>query len=150
MPSSLTSPFSFAASSRTAPGGRSARGISAAHLPRAIDAGFIVLDVRTQEQRNAQGTLPGALAIELEALEARVDPAGPQRLSLAESHDVPWLIVCADGERSAVAAWQLRAGGLRRSAHVLGGYRAVKEMGLAGAGFGARHVTRELATVAAH
>jgi len=50
--------------------------------------GALVVDTRPQWQRDAEGTLPGALVIERNHLEWRLDPTSDARIPEATDHDV--------------------------------------------------------------
>ena len=119
-------------------------------LAEAYRRGAIFVDIRPQAQRAIEGTLPGALAIERNVLEWRLDPTSDAHLALAVDHDVEWVIVCSEGYTSSLAAASLRQLGLHRATDLVGGYRAVKAAGLLGALIGQRHCVRELAAVSAH
>lgn len=119
-------------------------------LPEALSRGAIVVDIRPQAQRQHEGTLPGALAIELGVLEQRVDPNGDARLALAADHDVEWILVSSEGDTSRLTAASLRRLGLRRATDVVGGYQAIKAAGMVGSLVATAHCTRELTTVTAH
>ncbi|MGC0362116.1 rhodanese-related sulfurtransferase [Rhodococcus sp. 27YEA15] len=119
-------------------------------LAEAFHRGAIFVDIRPQAQRAIEGTLPGALAIERNVLEWRLDPTSSAHLALATDHDVEWVIVCSEGYTSSLAAASLQQLGLHNATDLVGGYQAIKAAGLLGALSGERHCTRELAAVAAH
>lgn len=119
-------------------------------LPDAVARGAIVVDIRPQAQRAMEGTLPGALAIERNVLEWRCDPTSSAHLALAVDHAVEWVIVCSEGYTSSLAAASLQQLGLHRATDLVGGYQALKAAGLLGSIIGAKHCTRELASVSAH
>lgn len=119
-------------------------------LTEAFHRGAIFVDIRPQAQRAREGTFPGALAIERNVLEWRLDPSSNAHLALATDHDVEWVIVCSEGYTSSLAAASLRQLGLRNATDLVGGYQAIKAAGLLGVLSGVRHCTRELAAVAAH
>ena len=119
-------------------------------LVEAYRRGAIFVDIRPQAQRAIEGTLPGALAIERNVLEWRLDPTSDAHLALAVDHDVEWVIVCSEGYTSSLAAASLRQLGLHRATDLAGGYKAIKAAGLLGALIGQRHCVRELAAVSAH
>src|SRR5574340_286574 len=121
--------------------------VYAFQLPEALARGAVVVDIRSQAQRAIEGTLPGALAIERNLLEWRLDPASDARLSIAADHDVEWIIVCSDGHTASRAATALQQRGLSRATALVGGYRAIKAAGLVHALSGARHCVREAATI---
>ncbi|WFR72441.1 rhodanese-like domain-containing protein [Prescottella defluvii] len=119
-------------------------------LSEAVRRGAIFVDIRPQAQRALEGTLPGALAIERNVLEWRLDPTSSAHLALAVDHDVEWVIVCSEGYTSSLAAASLRQLGLNNVTDLVGGYKAIKAAGLLGALIGQTHCVRELATVSAH
>ncbi|GAB2662414.1 rhodanese-like domain-containing protein [Prescottella soli] len=119
-------------------------------IVEAVRRGAIFVDIRPQAQRALEGTLPGALAIERNVLEWRLDPTSSAHLALAVDHDVEWVIVCSEGYTSSLAAASLRQLGLSNVTDLVGGYKAIKAAGLLGALIGQTHCVRELATVSAH
>src|SRR4051812_22220570 len=50
-------------------------------LDAEVRAGALVVDIRPVENREAEGTLPGAIAIERIHLEWRLDPTSPHRIA---------------------------------------------------------------------
>lgn len=117
-------------------------------LPQAIARGAILVDIRPQAQRQREGTIPGALVIERNVLEWRLDPSSSARLALAADHDVEWIIVCSEGYTSSLAAASLQQLGLRRATDLIGGYHALKAAGLLTVAAAAPHFQREVATLA--
>ncbi|TSD95710.1 sulfurtransferase [Skermania sp. ID1734] len=99
-------------------------------LRAAVERGAIVVDIRPQAQRDREGTLPGALAIERNVLEWRCDPASSAKLSFAVDHDVEWIIVCSQGYTSSLAAAALQDLGLHRATDLVGGFEALQATGL--------------------
>ena len=67
--------------------------ITVFELRDAVARGAIVVDIRPQAQRAIEGTLPGALAIERNVLEWRLDPSSDARLAIAVDHDVEWIVI---------------------------------------------------------
>ncbi|WP_241386632.1 rhodanese-like domain-containing protein [Rhodococcus sp. CH91] len=119
-------------------------------LSTAVARGAVVVDIRTDAERTAQGTLPGALAIAADLVAERLDPTGPGRLALAVDHDVEWILVSADGARSHGVVAELQAQGLRRVTDLVGGYDAIRAARLVEAVTEARHVAQDVARVTAH
>ncbi|MFF0814606.1 rhodanese-like domain-containing protein [Rhodococcus sp. NPDC003318] len=119
-------------------------------LEDAVARGAKIVDIRPQAQRDREGILPGALAIERNVLEWRLDPASDARIALAADHDVEWIVICSEGYTSSLAAAALQELGLRNATDLVGGYQAIKAAGLLGVAVRARHVVRETDTVAAH
>lgn len=123
--------------------------IYAFEVPEALRRGAILVDIRSQAQRNREGTLPGALAIERTVLPWRLDPTNSARLALAVDHDVAWIVVCSEGHDSGPAAASLQQLGLHRSADLVGGYQALRAAGLLDVAVGTFHFRREAQAVVA-
>jgi rhodanese-related sulfurtransferase len=87
-------------------------------------AGGLVVDIRPVEQRDLEGELPGAIVIERNVLEWRLDPHGGHRLPDVTDFDQPVVIVCSAGYASSLAADSLRALGFRHATDLDGGYQA--------------------------
>jgi rhodanese-related sulfurtransferase len=92
--------------------------------------GALLVDTRPVAQREADGEVPGALVVERNVLEWRLDPASDARLPEATDHDVEVIVLCNEGYASSLAADSLRALGLHRATDVVGGYRAWAAAGL--------------------
>jgi rhodanese-related sulfurtransferase len=90
-----------------------------------VAAGAVVVDVRPIEQRQRDGVLPGALVIDRNVLEWRLDPSSPYRVAEATSRDLRVIIVCNEGYSSSLAAVTLRRLGLHRATDVVGGFQAL-------------------------
>ena len=94
------------------------------HLAAEVEAGAVVVDIRPDHYRDAEGGIPGVYVIERNVLEWRLDPTSPDRLPEATGDDVRWIIVCNEGYASSLAAADLHAIGLHRATDLDGGYRA--------------------------
>jgi rhodanese-related sulfurtransferase len=92
-------------------------------LAALVDEGALIVDIRPVELRSRDGELPGALVIDRNVLEWRLDPASPHRVTDV-SADRPVVIVCNEGYASSLAAATLRRLGLRRATDLDGGYQA--------------------------
>jgi rhodanese-related sulfurtransferase len=95
-------------------------------LAAEMAAGALVVDTRCAEQRERDGELPGAVVIERNVLEWRLDPTSPDRIPDADHHDLRVIVVCSEGYASSLAAESLRRLGLRRATDLCGGFRAWK------------------------
>jgi rhodanese-related sulfurtransferase len=95
-----------------------------------VRRGAILVDTRPGWQRAQEGELPGALLIERNHLEWRLDPASAARIPEAIDHDVTWIVVCSEGYSSSLAAASLHDLGLHNATDLDGGYRAWKGAGL--------------------
>lgn len=96
---------------------------------RAQRQGAVLVDIRPQASREAEGTLPGAHVIDRTVLEWRLDPASDARLPWA-SYDLHVVVVCNEGYSSGLAAATLQELGIHRATDLDGGYRAWKAAGL--------------------
>ena len=94
------------------------------------EAGALLVDTRTAEQRSRDGGIPGALVIDRTVLEWRLDPTSPSRIEQATSHDVRVIVVCHEGYSSSLAAASLLDLGLVNATDVIGGFEAWKAAGL--------------------
>jgi rhodanese-related sulfurtransferase len=92
-------------------------------------AGAVLVDIRPQLNREAEGTLPGALVIERNVLEWRLDPSSDARLDVA-AYDLQVIVVCNEGYTSSLAAAALQELGVHRATDLDGGFRAWRAAGL--------------------
>jgi rhodanese-related sulfurtransferase len=88
-------------------------------------AGALVVDTRPVEQRDRDGELPGAVVVDRNVLEWRLDPTCPYRLGLTEDPDRRVVVVCNEGYSSSLAAATLQQLGLRRATDLVGGFQAL-------------------------
>lgn len=93
-------------------------------------AGALLVDIRYEALRRQDGTIPGALIVERNELEWRLDPLCDYKLPQAEHHDLDVLVLCNEGYASSLAALSLHALGLRRATDVIGGFQAWAAAGL--------------------
>ncbi len=87
-------------------------------------AGALVVDVRPVEQRRRDGALAGAVVIDRNMLEWRLDPASPHHIAEATDHGRRIIVVCNEGYGSSLAAATLRQLGLCRATDLDGGFQA--------------------------
>jgi rhodanese-related sulfurtransferase len=92
-------------------------------------AGALLVDIRPAAQRTVEGNVPGAVVIERNVLEWRLDPASDARLPVA-SHDLRVLVLCSEGYTSSLAAASLLDLGISRATDVEGGFAAWRAAGL--------------------
>ena len=87
-----------------------------------------LVDIRPEWQRRAAGEVPGALVVERNHLEWRLDPNSPAR----SEHARPgrrWIVICAEGFTSSLAADALNSIGVPAT-DVIDGYSAWRAQGL--------------------
>ena len=92
--------------------------------------GALLVDTRTYEQRERDGTIPGAVIIDRTVLEWRLDPSSAARIDQVTDHDVRIIVICAQGYSSSLAAATLQDLGLRNATDVVGGFEAWRAAGL--------------------
>jgi rhodanese-related sulfurtransferase len=96
----------------------------------AMQEGALLVDIRPQAQRGAEGQVPGALVIERNVLEWRLDPASDARLPEAGSYDLRVIVMCSAGYTSSLAAASLQTLGLYAATDLAGGFQAWARDGL--------------------
>ena len=98
--------------------------VDPARAQREIAQGALLVDIRPQQQRRAEGTVPGALHVERNVLEWRFDPRSDARLPEATGYDLRIIIMCSAGYASSLAAAALQDLGLHNATDLDGGYLA--------------------------
>ncbi|MFF9869030.1 MULTISPECIES: rhodanese-like domain-containing protein [unclassified Streptomyces] len=97
----------------------------------AAEAGdALLVDIRYAALRERDGLIPGALVVERNELEWRLDPWGSHRAPEAVSHDLRIVVVCNEGYASSLAAASLQQLGLHRATDLIGGFQAWRSEGL--------------------
>ncbi|MEU8815546.1 rhodanese-like domain-containing protein [Actinoplanes sp. NPDC048796] len=101
------------------------------HETRAAMArGAVLVDIRPAAQRAEHGEIPGAVIIERNVLEWRLDPRSDARLPWAGDYDLEVIVTCQEGYTSSLAAAALKDLGLHRATDLDGGYAAWRAAGL--------------------
>ena len=95
-----------------------------------MSRGALLVDIRPEWQRRAEGGIPDALVIERNHLEWRLDPTSGARIEEATDHDVAVVVVCSEGYTSSLAAASLQDLGLHRATDLVGGFHAWWAAGL--------------------
>ncbi|MDQ1404313.1 MAG: hypothetical protein QOG03_2629 [Actinomycetota bacterium] len=102
--------------------------VTAANLTTAMAEGALVVDTRPVAQRERDGELLGAVVIDRNVLEWRLDPTSAHRLADAGAPDRRIVIVCDEGYSSSLAAATLRQLGLSNVTDLDGGYQAWRRL----------------------
>ena len=97
---------------------------------RAAMAGALLVDLRSDDERRAEGIVPGSLHVPRSVLEWRADPACPHANPALADLGRELILVCADGWSSSLAAAALVELGFVRVGDLVGGYRAWRAAGL--------------------
>lgn len=97
--------------------------VAPTELEGELAAGALVVDTRPVEQRRRDGELPGAVVIDRNVLEWRLDPTSPHRIPEARAGRKV-VVVCNEGYSSSLAAHTLRQLGLVDATDLEGGFQA--------------------------
>jgi rhodanese-related sulfurtransferase len=101
---------------------------SPARAAAALQRGALLVDIRPHAQRTTEGEIPGALVLERNVLEWRLDPQSSARVPEA-SYDLEVVVVCSEGYTSSLAAAALQMLGLARATDLEGGFVAWRAAG---------------------
>lgn len=93
-------------------------------LAAEIAAGALVVDIRPEHIRREEGELPGAMVIDRNVLEWRLDPTSGASIPGAAT-DRRVILVCNEGYASSLAAATLVDLGIARATDLAGGFRAI-------------------------
>lgn len=104
--------------------------VSPAQAAALVATGALLVDIRSFEQRRRDGEVPGALAIDRNALEWRLAPTSDHRLPEAPDPDRIVILMCHEGYASSLAAATLQEIGLPRATDIDGGFRGWAAAGL--------------------
>jgi rhodanese-related sulfurtransferase len=88
----------------------------------------LIVDIRPVWQRARDGEILGSLVVERNHLEWRLHPDSDARVEVAR-HGQRWLVICAEGYTSSLAAASLRSFGIDAT-DVIGGIEAWAGAGL--------------------
>jgi rhodanese-related sulfurtransferase len=97
-------------------------------LARHGDPDVVFVDLRDVRELQREGVIPGALHVPRGMIEFWVDPESPYHKDVFASGK-RFLLFCAMGWRSALAAKAVQDMGLERVSHIGGGFTAWKEAG---------------------
>ena len=96
----------------------------------AIGGGALMIDIRSESQRAADGMVPGAIWLARNVLEWRCDPgceAHDDRVGGLERHVI---VMCDEGYQSSLAAATLQQLGFAAATDLVGGFQAWRAAGL--------------------
>jgi alpha-ketoglutarate-dependent taurine dioxygenase/rhodanese-related sulfurtransferase len=94
------------------------------------ERGALLVDTRPAEQRSRFGEIPGAVIIDRNVLEWRLDPSSPHRHELVTSVDQSVIVLCQEGYSSVLAVEGLARLGLTDVHDLAGGFEAWAAAGL--------------------
>jgi rhodanese-related sulfurtransferase len=96
----------------------------------AAEAGAVVVDLRSHDERAATGIVPGSIHVPRSVLEWRLDPASGWSNPRVADRALELILVCADGCSSSLAAASLVGIGFGRAGDLAGGFAAWRDAGL--------------------
>jgi rhodanese-related sulfurtransferase len=96
----------------------------------AMAAGAVLVDVRSELQRERDGVVPGSVFFPRNVLEWRCDPASSARDERVSDLERRLIVMCDEGYQSSLAAANLKRLGFERATDLAGGFRAWRAAGL--------------------
>jgi rhodanese-related sulfurtransferase len=96
----------------------------------AIEAGAVLVDIRSEVQRQTDGVVPGSVFLPRNVLEWRCDPASSWRDERVCDPARQLIVMCDEGYQSSLAAGNLKRLGLVNATDLAGGFRAWRAAGL--------------------
>jgi rhodanese-related sulfurtransferase len=103
--------------------------LTALEAYESVRHGAVLVDIRPESDRRTEGEILGAVVIERNVLEWRLDPTSDTRLPIAD-YDLPVVVFCNEGYTSSLAAAALQDLGMHRATDIIGGFRAWRCAGL--------------------
>jgi rhodanese-related sulfurtransferase len=103
--------------------------VNAHQAKQIFDDGGLLIDIRPAAQRATFGEVPGALIIERNNLEWRLDPEGSHRIPQAADPQRRVVVFCQEGYASSLAALSLVQLGRPNSTDLDGGFVAWQAAG---------------------
>jgi rhodanese-related sulfurtransferase len=103
--------------------------VSPARAADAMRRGAVVVDIRPVELRRRDGVVPGAIVIDRNVLEWRLDPQCEYRIPEIARREHRIIVLCNEGYQSSLAAATLQQLGLDAT-DVDGGFQAWRAAGL--------------------
>jgi rhodanese-related sulfurtransferase len=96
----------------------------------AIARGALLIDIRAESQRAADGIVPGSTFVARNVLEWRCDPTSADRDPNIDGRERQLIVMCNEGYQSSLAAATLHELGLATATDLDGGFQAWRAAGL--------------------
>jgi rhodanese-related sulfurtransferase len=96
----------------------------------AVGRGAVLVDIRSELQRQSDGVVPDAVFIPRNVLEWRCDPSSPWSDQRVCDPHRQLIVFCSEGYQSSLAAATLQELGLSRATDLIGGFEAWRAAGL--------------------
>jgi rhodanese-related sulfurtransferase len=104
--------------------------VEPADAPAEVEHGALLVDIRSESQREQDGVIPGATYHPRNVLEWRMDPASGHNDPAVGGLDRRVIVVCNEGYQSSLAAAALRDLGFSRATDLVGGFHGWRAAGL--------------------
>jgi rhodanese-related sulfurtransferase len=101
-----------------------------AEAASAMSGGAVLVDIRSESQRERDGIVPGSVYFPRNVLEWRCDPASDWRDERVSDPSRRLIVMCDVGYQSSLAAANLKRLGLEHAADLAGGFQAWRAAGL--------------------
>lgn len=101
-----------------------------AEAASAMADGAVLVDIRSEQQREQDGVVPGSIYFHRNVLEWRCDPASPARDERVCDPSAHVIVMCNEGYASSLAAANLKRLGFERATDLDGGFQAWRAAGL--------------------
>ncbi|MDQ1419367.1 MAG: hypothetical protein QOJ52_1329 [Acidimicrobiaceae bacterium] len=108
----------------------------ATDLPLLRARSALIVDTRPVGLRQRDGEMDGAVVVDRNQLEWRLDPTSPYRIAEVTGPDQEIVVVCDEGYASSLAAATLQLLGLHRATDLDGGFQSVLALARGGGGGG--------------
>ncbi len=97
----------------------------------AMRGGALLIDIRSEVQRQQDGVIPGARFIARNVFEWRCDPSSEwSDPDVVAERERQLIVMCHEGYQSSLAAATLQRFGFRAASDVIGGFQAWRRAGL--------------------
>jgi rhodanese-related sulfurtransferase len=96
----------------------------------AASADVLLVDLRSRDERERDGIIPGSVHVPRSVLEWRCDPDSETANPVVADRSLPLVLVCAHGYSSSLAAASLVDLGFERPGDLDGGFEAWRAAGL--------------------
>ncbi len=97
---------------------------------REMERGALLVDIRSESQRDRDGEVPGSLYFPRNAIEWRADPSSPSHAPEFDDLGRPIIVMCHEGYQSSLVAHTLQRLGFERATDLDGGFLAWRDSGL--------------------
>jgi rhodanese-related sulfurtransferase len=104
--------------------------VEPAEAAAAMSEGAVLVDIRSELQRERDGVVPGSIFFPRNVFEWRCDPASEWRDDRVSDPSRRLIVMCDEGYQSSLAAANLKRLGLDRATDLAGGFQAWRAAGL--------------------